>query len=115
MKTKLNDIFTFERWEISYVQQMLAELFAYIAFFIPLYHASTTFKFINTSPLQERAFVLKNVESLKTFPSDSTYIMCLLVIDKYIKRHKYLFNISFIEFVANYDIVNLRKKKKKIS
>ncbi len=97
----------------SYVQQMLTQLIAYIVFSIPFYHASTTFKFINTSPLQEHAFVLKNVESLKTFPSDSTYIMCLLVIDKYIKRHKYLFNISLIEFVANYDIVNLRKKKKK--
>jgi hypothetical protein len=39
-------------------QQMLAQLVAYIVFSIPLYHASRTFKFIDTSPLQERAFVL---------------------------------------------------------
>ncbi len=39
--------------------------------------------------------------------------MCLLIIDKYIKSPNYLSNISVIEFVANYDIVNLRKKKKK--
>ncbi len=35
-------------------------------FSIPLYHASRIFKFINKSPLQECAFVLKNVASFKT-------------------------------------------------
>ncbi len=44
---------------------------------------------------------------------DSTNIMCQPIIDKYIKNPNYLFNISFIEFVANYDIVNIRKKRKK--
>ncbi len=95
------------------VQQMLTQLAAYIVLFIPLYHVSRTFKFSNTSPLQKRAFVLKNVASLKTFPLDSTDIMCPSIIDKYIKRPDYLSNISLIEFVANYDIVNLRKKRKK--
>ncbi len=32
------------------VQQMLAQLATYIVLFIPLYHASKTFKFISTSP-----------------------------------------------------------------
>ncbi len=79
---------------------MLPQLAAYIVLFIPLYHGSKTFKFINTSPLQECAFVLKNVASLKTFPLDFTYIMCSLIIDKYIKRPNYLSNISLIEFDA---------------
>jgi hypothetical protein len=48
------------------VQQMPAQLIAYIVLSIPLYHASRIFKFINTSPLQEHAFVLKNVASFKT-------------------------------------------------
>jgi hypothetical protein len=39
------------------VQQMSAQLATYIVLSIPLYHAFKTFKFINTSPLQERAFV----------------------------------------------------------
>jgi hypothetical protein len=82
-------------------QQMLAQLVACIVLSIPLYHASRTLKFINTSPLQECAFVLKNVASLKTFPLDSTYIMCPSIIDKYIKIPNYLSNISLIEFVAN--------------
>jgi hypothetical protein len=68
------------------VQQMLTQLTTYIVLSIPLYHASKTFKFINTSPLQERAFVLKNVASLKTLLMYSTYIMCMSIIDKYIKR-----------------------------
>ncbi len=95
------------------VQQMSTQVTTYIVLSIPLYHASRTFKFINTSPLQERAFVLKNVASFKTFPLDSIDITCPSIIDKYIKRPNYLFNISLIEFVANYDIVNLREKKKK--
>ncbi len=44
---------------------------------------------------------------------DSTYIICLLIIDKYIKRPNYLSNIFLIELVANYDIINLRGKNKK--
>ncbi len=74
-------------------------------------HAIRTFEFINTSPLQERAFVLQNVASLKTFPLDFTNIMCLSTIDKYIKIPTYLSNISLIEFVTNYASVNLRAKR----
>jgi hypothetical protein len=39
--------------------------------------------------------------------------MCPLIIDKYIKRPNYLSNIFLIEFVANYNIVNFREKRKK--
>ncbi len=60
---------------------MLTQLAPYIMLFIPLYHASGTFEFINTSPLQERAFVLKNVASLKTLLLDSIDIMCSSIID----------------------------------
>jgi hypothetical protein len=48
------------------VQQMSTQLTTYSMLSIPLYHASRIFKFINTSPLQERAFVLKIVASFKT-------------------------------------------------
>jgi hypothetical protein len=96
------------------VQQMLAQLTTYIVLSIPLYHASRTFKFINTSPLQECAFVLKNVASLKTLPLDFTYIMCLSIIDKHIKRPNYLSNNFLIAFVVNYNIVNLRKTGKNL-
>jgi hypothetical protein len=94
-------------------QQMSAQLATYIVLFLPLHHAFRNFKFINTFPLQECAFVFENVASLKILPLDSTYFMCLSIIDKYIKRPNYLSNISFIEFFANRNIVILRKKRKK--
>jgi hypothetical protein len=49
---------------------MLAQLAIYIILFIPQYHASRKFKFIDRSPLQERAFVLKDVKSLKALHSN---------------------------------------------
>jgi hypothetical protein len=95
------------------VQQISTQLATYIVLSIPLYHAFRTFKFINTSPLQEHAFVLKDVKSLKKLPSNSTNIMCPSIIDKYIKRPNSLFNVSLIEFVANHDVVNVNKKRDK--
>jgi len=92
---------------------MLTQLATYIILSIPLYHATRTFKFINTSPLQECRFALKDVKSLKTLPSNSTNIMCSSIIDKYIKRPNSLSNVSFIEFVKNYDMVIVNKKRHK--
>jgi hypothetical protein len=44
---------------------------------------------------------------------DFINIICLSITDKYIKRPNYLSKQHFIEFVANYDSMNLRKKRKK--
>jgi hypothetical protein len=96
------------------VQQMSAQLATYIVLSIPLYRAFRILKFINTSPLQERAFTLKNVELLKTLPLDSTNIMCPFIIDKYVKRNNFLFNISLNEFVVDCDTMDDTKRIKKI-
>jgi hypothetical protein len=88
---------------------MLTQLDACIILSIPLYHAFKTFKFINTSLLQECAFVLKDVKSLKSLPSNSTYIMSPSIIDKYIKGLIH-YLIYPIEFFANHDMVNVNKK-----
>jgi hypothetical protein len=92
---------------------MSAQLITYIVLSILVYHAFRILKFINTSPLQECAFVLKNVELLKTLPLDFTNIMCLSTIDKYVKRNNFLFNISLIEFVVDCDTMDDTKKTKK--
>jgi hypothetical protein len=63
--------------------------------------------------LQECAFVLKDVKSLKNLPSNSTDIMCPSIIDKYMKRPNSLSNFSLIEFVVDHDVVNVNKKKHK--
>jgi hypothetical protein len=49
---------------------------------------------------------------LKQFPLDSIDIMHPSIIDKYIKRPNYLFKDFIIEFVANYDILDLKKREK---
>jgi hypothetical protein len=92
---------------------MLTQLAAYIILFILIYHVSRTFKFINTSSLQEREFVLKDVKSLKALPSNSTYIMCLSIIDKYTKMFNYLSNVSLIDFFVDHDMINVKKKRHK--
>ena len=57
-------------------QQMSARLVVYVVFFISLYHASRSFKFINTSPPQKQTFFSKNIKSLKELSPDSTDVMC---------------------------------------
>jgi hypothetical protein len=89
------------------------QLVTYTVLSIPLYHAFKIFKLIYTSTLQERVFVLKNVELLKTLPLDSTNIMCPSIIDKYVKRNNFLFNISLIEFVVDRDTMDDTKRTKK--
>ena len=65
-------------------QQLLAQLAIYLILSIPLYHCSRSFAFINTSPLQERAFVLKPQQQLQKLDKESMNVMCKSIIDKYI-------------------------------
>jgi hypothetical protein len=79
---------------------MLVKVVAYIMLYnISLYHASRTFKLVNTSSLQEHAFILNNVKALKALFLDSIYkfVLCSSIIDKYIKKYNSLSNI----FVLN--------------
>ena len=71
-------------------QQMSAQLAIYLILSIPLYHCSRSFAFINTSPLQERAFVLKPQQQLQKLDKESMDVMCKSIIDKYIDRPKSL-------------------------
>ena len=82
---------------------MSAQLAIYLILFIPLYHYSRSFAFMNTSPLQERAFVLKTQQQLQKLDKESMDVMCKSIIDKYIDRPKSLEDICLAEFVANYN------------
>jgi hypothetical protein len=62
---------------------MFAQLVAYS---IPLYHSSQTFKFVNVSPCQERAFGLKPQSLLIQLKLDSIDILCASIIDKYLNQ-----------------------------
>lgn len=91
--------------------QMSAQLAVCVVHFISLYHASRSFKFINTSPSQERTFVLKNIKSLKKLSPDSLDVMCKSEINKYIERPKVIHNFNLIEYIADYN----SNKRRKIS
>ena len=91
-------------------QQMYAQLVVYAVLSISSYHASRSFKFINTLPPQEWTFVLKNIKSLKELSPNFTNVMCKSKIDKYIKRPRVIHNISLIKHVADYSINKRRKK-----
>ena len=84
-------------------QQMSAPLGVYLTLSMPLYHSSRTFEFINTSPYNERAFILKSQNELLKLDSESRDIMSPSCIDKYINRPINMENISLIQFVANYN------------
>jgi hypothetical protein len=55
-------------------QQMSAQLAIYLILSIPKYHCLRSFAFINTSPIQERAFVLKPQQQLLKLNKRSTNI-----------------------------------------
>lgn len=93
-------------------QQMSAQLAAYLVLSLPLHHASRSFKFINTSPLEERAFVLKPQTVLNQLEDDSTDIMCSSIIDKYIDRPKNLDALSLVEFVSYYNVMKKKNSKR---
>jgi hypothetical protein len=71
-------------------QQMFAQLATYIILSLPLYHASISFSFFNTSPQPECAFVFKSTKLLNELPPDSIDIKAQSPIDKYLKRHETL-------------------------
>jgi hypothetical protein len=67
-------------------QQMVVQLVAYLMFFLPLYHSSRTFQFINISLFEECVFMLKSQVTLNELEPNSINIMCSLIIDKYMNH-----------------------------
>jgi len=57
-----------------------------MVFFLPLYHSSQTFQFINTFLFKEHVFVLKPQVALYELEFDLTTIMYSSIINKYINH-----------------------------
>ncbi len=74
-----------------------------------IYHSFRTFQFTNISPFEECAFVLKSQVALNEIEPNSTNIMCLSIIDKYINNPNQYELLSLAKFSVFYNI------KKKIS
>jgi hypothetical protein len=74
-----------------------------------IYHSSQTFQFTNTFPFEECVFVLKSQVALNELEPNSTNIMCLSIIKKYINNLNQYESLSLTKFSYFYNI------KKKIS
>ncbi len=87
---------------------MVVQLFVYLVLSLPLYHSSRTFQFINTSPFEKQAFVLKSQVALNELKPNSTNIMCSSIIDKYINCPNQYESLSLIKFSFFYSIKKIR-------
>ncbi len=85
-------------------QQMVAQLVAYLVFFLLLYHSFRTFQFINISLSKERAFVLKSQVALNELKPNSTDIMCSSIVNKYINCPNQYELLSLAKFSFFYNI-----------
>jgi hypothetical protein len=63
-----------------------------------IYHSFRTFQFTNISPFEECAFVLKSQVALNELEPNSTNIMCLSIIDKYINNPNQYELLSLAKF-----------------
>ena len=66
------------------MQQMFAQQAVHIILTLPLNSGSRQCIFINTLPINERSFMLKNPKDLKREPDESEDMMCPSIIDYYV-------------------------------
>ncbi len=72
-----------------------------------IYNSSGTFQFTNTSPFEEHAFVLKSQVALNELEPNSTNIMNLSIIDKYINNPNQYESLSLAKCIF---FNNIKKK-----
>ncbi|KAK3099294.1 hypothetical protein FSP39_002160 [Pinctada imbricata] len=89
--------------------EMSAQEAVYIALQLPLRRSSRSFIFINTSPPEERPFILKSEEQLKALPGDSKDIQCANLFSRYIERPRTMENMCLADFAVWFELC--RKKK----
>ena len=76
-----------------------------LALQLPLRRSSTAFTFLNTSPADERPFLIKSDEQLKALPDDSEDIQCANVISRYRDRPPCISSMCLADYAACYDMV----------
>ena len=84
------------------MQQMSAQQAVHIILPLPLNTSSRNCIFVNTSPIEHRAFMLKKQKELEREPDESKDIMCPSIIDYYVLCPKAIENICLAEFASSY-------------
>jgi hypothetical protein len=82
------------------LQQMSTHQAVHIVISLPLNSSSRACIFINTTPIDQRTFVLKLVFLLKQELNDSKDVMYHSIIDYYIERPPAIKNICLAKFVS---------------
>ena len=77
---------------------------AYLILQLPVTRSSRSVVFINTSPPEERTFLLKSKEKLEEMDPDSTDIECGNVVTRYKQRPKFLQNWCLADYVSKLQI-----------
>ena len=94
--------------------EVSAQEASYLILQMPLTHATRDVVFINTSPPDQRVFLLKNEDDLKDLPAESTEIKANSIIDRYANRPRPLLNWCLADFVSELEVV-FPKEVEKVS
>ena len=86
----------------------------YLVLQIPLRKSSRGSVFINTSPPEERPFLLKTTAELEALDDDSEDIQCQNMLSRYAKRPRSQKDLCLADFCSVYDIKRYTRKKAKI-
>jgi hypothetical protein len=93
------------------MQQMSAQQPVHIVLSLPLKSSSQRCIFINTSPMEQRAFVIKKKKDLERESDESEDIMCPSIIEYYILRPTTIDTIFLAEFASSYTKKGTKHKK----
>ncbi|XP_071810912.1 uncharacterized protein [Apostichopus japonicus] len=84
--------------------EVSAQEAAYLLLQLPITRSSRSIVFINTSPCEERTFLLKSKEKLEEMNPDATDIECGNVLKRYATRPKILEQWSLVDYVSKLNV-----------
>ncbi|PIK47899.1 hypothetical protein BSL78_15229 [Apostichopus japonicus] len=84
--------------------EVSAQEAAYLLLQLPITTISRSIVFINTSPCEERTFLLKSKEKLEEMNPDATDIECGNVLKRYATRPKILEQWSLVDYVSKLNV-----------
>jgi DNA replication protein DnaC len=89
--------------------EVSAQEAVYLALQMSLRRSTRGFQFINTSPPDDRPFMLKSLSEIKDLPDDSEDIQCSNIISRYTERPVHMYNMCLADFAAWYDLKVFKK------
>ena len=85
--------------------EIIAQEATYLVLQMPMRRSLRSFQFLNTSPADERTFLLKKLEKLKNLPDNSHDIESDNIVKRYQRRPKVLEHWCLADFIAWFNCV----------